>query len=106
MSYNLQVSGAVVPLSVNSTSLQIAAHGVSYSQQHTSNNGVPPISWSVVSSQSDHIETEGDRAAVETLGESPDVSQGAREGRTGGSAEKGEGAEERDGESEEVVEEP
>ena len=49
MSYNLQVSGAVVPLSVNSTPLQIAAHGVSYSQQLTSNNGVPPISWSVVS---------------------------------------------------------
>ena len=49
MSYNLQVSGAVVPLSVNSTPLQIAAHGVSYSQQLASNNGVPPISWSVVS---------------------------------------------------------
>jgi hypothetical protein len=31
-------------------------------------------------SQRDYIETERDRAEVETLGESPDISEGAREG--------------------------
>jgi len=36
------------------------------------------------------------------MGEGSDVSEGAREGGTGGSAEKGEGAEESDGKSEGV----
>ncbi len=49
-----------------------------------------------VSSQRDHVETEGDRAEVETVGESSDVSEGAREGRTGCSAANEEGTEERD----------
>ena len=53
-----------------------------------------------VSSQSDHIETEGDCAEVETVGEGSDVSQGAGEGTKGGSAENEEGAEKRDGKSE------
>ena len=42
-------------------------------------------------SQRDYIETEGDRAEVETVGESTDVSEGAREGGTGYSAEEKDG---------------
>ena len=46
--------------------------------------------------------TEADRAEDESVGESTVVSEGAREGGTGGSAENEEGAEESDGESEGV----
>ena len=72
------------------------------------------VGWTVVSGQVRYSSepavgsslsdrnTEGDRAANETVGESTDVSEGAREGGTGGSAENGEGAEEKDGESEGV----
>ena len=62
--------------------------------------GVPDQVWhsayATVSSQRDDIETEGDYAEVETMGESTDVSQGAGEGTTGGSAK------EKDGEDESV----
>ena len=44
-----------------------------------------------VSSQRDHVDTEGDCAEVETVGESTDVSEGAREGGTGYSAEEKDG---------------
>ena len=53
-----------------------------------------------VSRQRDYVETEGDRAAVETVGESPDVYEG-----TGGEEKAGGGygnPEEKDGEEESV----
>ena len=45
-------------------------------------------------SQRDHVETEGDCAAVKTVGEGSDVSQGAREGTTAWSTEEEDGEEE------------
>ena len=52
-----------------------------------------------ISSQRDHIETEGGCAEVETLGESTDVCEGAGEGTRGCSTKKEDG-EEKDGERE------
>ena len=52
--------------------------------------------YATVSSQRDHVETEGDCAAVETMGECSDVSQGSKEGTTGGNTK------EKDGEDESV----
>ena len=51
-----------------------------------------------VSRQRDYVETEGDRAEVETMGEGSDVSQGTGEGAKGCSAANEEGTEEKDGE--------
>ena len=48
-----------------------------------------------VSRQRDYVETEGDRAEVETMGEGSDVSQGSGEGTKGcGSTEEEDGEEE------------
>ena len=55
--------------------------------------------YATVSSQRDHVETEGDCAAVETMGECSDVSQGSKEGTKGGSAENRQDAEDKDGEN-------
>ena len=55
-----------------------------------------------ISSQRDHIETEGGCAEVETLGESTDVCEGSGESAKGCSADDGQGAEEKDGENEGV----
>ena len=73
----------------------------------------PWVGWTVVPDQvwdsaytsprrqRDHVETQGDRAEVETVGEGSDVSQGTGEGAKGCSTEEEDG-EERDGESEDV----
>ena len=45
-----------------------------------------------VISQRDHVETEGDRAEVETVGEGSDVSEGTGEGTKGCSTEEKEGS--------------
>ena len=55
-----------------------------------------------VSRQRDHVKTEGNGAAVETVGEGSDVSEGTGEGTKGYRAANEEGTEERDGESEGV----
>jgi hypothetical protein len=49
MTYGLQVSGVVAPLTVQSTSIPPAARGLSYSQQLTSANGVGNVSWAITS---------------------------------------------------------
>ena len=66
--------------------------------------GVPEQVWhstdTIISRKRDHSKTERDRTEVETLGEGSDVCEGAREGTKDCSADDGQGAEEKDGESE------
>ncbi len=49
MTYGLQVSGLVAPLSIQSTPLLPAARGLSYSQQLSGANGIGAVSWSIAS---------------------------------------------------------
>ena len=77
----------------------------------------PWVRWAVISSeiwnstdttlisQRDHSDTEGDCAKVETVGESTDVSESAREGTKSCRAEEEDGTKERDGEEEGVGQE-
>jgi len=49
---------------------------------------VPYTENTAISRQRDHGKTEGDRAEIETMGESPNVYEGAEEGATGYSTEE------------------
>ena len=64
------------------------------------------VGWTVISrqvwdssdttiiSQRDHVETEGDRTEIETMGKGTDICEGSGEGTKGGSTEEEDGEEE------------
>jgi Putative Ig domain len=49
MNYQLQVSGLVAPMSIQTTSIAPAARGLSYSQQLSAANGIGTVTWSIPS---------------------------------------------------------
>ena len=67
---------------------------------------VPAQVWhatdTIVSHEREHVKTEGGRAEDETMGEGSHLCEGTGEGAKGCSADNGQGAEEKDGESEGV----
>ena len=49
MNYQLQVSGLVAPMSIQTTSIAPAARGLSYSEQLSAANGIGTVTWSTPS---------------------------------------------------------